>query len=455
MSKAVAKDTNLKQLSLVFVLLAAGGAARSQTVPAGDSNQMQVPPSVSGQDYSTEVGAEERSNYLSMGFFFTTAYDDNVLGSVASKPVSDFTYSIRPSIAFDVSRPRQHASVSYTPGFTFYQQTSALNEQDEVVNGQYQYRLSPHIAAFARESFERTSSVFDSLGAISGGPVSGTPEPAPVIAPFATMNREDLIGGMSWQVSRNGMIGGTGTWGKFTYPHPSQATGLFDSSGSGGAAFYSTRLTGQQYFGVRYRYAHGTTQIPTKGQATQIPVQGQAEADINAINPFYTVFIRRTFSISLAGGPQHVNASQTGSAAKSSTWNASGTVSMGLQSEHTSLAASYSRSVSAAVGLAGVYNDTGASLAGRWQMSPKWTAGIDGTYQSQSNAAPTLIGTPGGHTILGTVQLQHPLTERLRIEFGYDRLHQSYKAVNAIANSPDSNREYFSIYYQLERPLGR
>jgi len=38
---------------------------------------------------------------------------------------------------------------------------------------------------------------------------------------------------------------------------------------------------------------------------------------------------------------------------------------------------------------------------------------------------------------------------------GYQRMHQSYGAIAAVSNSPDSNREFVSVTYRFEKPLGR
>ena len=61
----------------------------------------------------------------------------------------------------------------------------------------------------------------------------------------------------------------------------------------------------------------------------------------------------------------------------------------------------------------------------------------------------------GGHTVSGTVSVQHPMSEHFKAELGYARLHQSYSGIAVISTAPDSNREFISISYQFTRPLGR
>jgi hypothetical protein len=59
------------------------------TAPSYSDDRMLTSPVVSGQAYPTWFGSGERSNYLRGGLSFTTAYTDNVLGTVNGTPVSD------------------------------------------------------------------------------------------------------------------------------------------------------------------------------------------------------------------------------------------------------------------------------------------------------------------------------------------------------------------------------
>ena len=87
---------------------------------------MLTPPPVSGEAYPTAVGSESRSNYLRAGLTVNTAYSDNVLADVGTGPVSDISYSVFPTIAIDKTTSRLHWMLTYSPGFTLYQHTSAL-----------------------------------------------------------------------------------------------------------------------------------------------------------------------------------------------------------------------------------------------------------------------------------------------------------------------------------------
>src|SRR5882762_6047590 len=147
--------------------------------PADDA-RMFVPPPVNGEVYPTKVGSEARSNYLDAGLTFNTAYTDNVLGGASAHPVSDLAYSLWPTIALDETTSRLHSMLTYSPGFTFYQRTSSRNQADQNVALDFQYRLSPHVTASLRDSFQKSSNVFNQPDPLSAGAISGSVQPPTV-----------------------------------------------------------------------------------------------------------------------------------------------------------------------------------------------------------------------------------------------------------------------------------
>jgi hypothetical protein len=108
------------------------------------------------------------------------------------------------------------------------------------------------------------------------------------------------------------------------------------------------------------------------------------------------------------------------------------------------------------VGLPGAFETNTTNAAARWQIARTWNTGVAGNYFINKSLTPSFTpSNPGGHTISGTVSVQHSMGEHFRAELGYSRLHQSYSGIAVISNAPDSNREYISLSYQFSRPLGR
>lgn len=451
----------LTRVCLGFALLAATPIwAQLESTPfeiptqSTDEAQMLTPPPVSGEAYPTAVGSETRSNYLSAGLNVNTAYNDNVLGGGSTTPISDITYSISPTISLDKTTSRQHLTLTYAPGFTFYQHTSALNAANQIVGLNFQYRLSPHVTLTFGDSFQRTSNVFNQLYPLPGGAISGSAQSPPpgVVAPYAERLSNSANIGLSYQISRNGMIGASGAFTESNYPNPDEASGLNNTNSGGGSAFYTQRLSSAQYIGVTYQYLKSQSN-PVTAQAT--PDNAQSDTQTHTLLAFYTIYLNPTLSLSLSSGPQYFDITQSLSLPFRS-WAPSAMASIGWQRTQTNVVASYSHTVTGAIGLSGAFtsNSIGGSLS--WQISRTWNVGWAASYSSSKSVSPSIFSSSsGGHTVSGTVSVQHSMSEHLKAELGYARLNQSYSGITVISNSPDSNREFISVTYQFTRPLGR
>ncbi len=451
----------LTRVCLSFLLLATaqvwpqmGSSVADTATTSDDEVRMLTPPPVSGEAYLTMVGSEMRSNYLATGLILNTAYNDNVLGGESTTPISDITYSIRPTITLDQTTPRQHWALTYSPGFMFYQHTTALNAVDQNAALDFQCRLSQHMTISLNGSFQKSSNVFSQLYPFSAEGISGSTQStrAEVVAPFAqqlsTLANMDL----SYQFSRNGMIGAGGIVTKQSYPNLSETSGLYDSNSRGGSAFYSHRLSSTQYIGVTYQYLRDQAS-PVNAQTNSVNAQTKVQS--HALLPFYTIYFNPMLSLSLSSGPQYFDVTQS-SAPPVRSWTPSATASFGWQRSHTNFVASYSRAVTGGVGLPGAFDSNNANAFARWRIARTWTIELAVNYATNKNVTPSFsLSSPGGHTISGTVSVQHSLSEHLKAELGYVRLHQSYSGIAVISNAPDSNRGFISVSYQFTRPVGR
>lgn len=436
-------------------MLATGVALWSQVNPAPDAatppptveDRMQTPPPVSGAAYPTTYAAEQRSNYLRGGLTFSTAYSDNVLGGTSSSPVSDVSYSIFPNIALDQTTPRLHWVLSYSPGFTFYQRESSRNQDNQIAAIDFSYRLSPHVTLSLRDSFQKSSSFLDQPDLAAAATVTGGTQGIgiSVIAPLADQLNNNGNAEITYQFSAHAMIGASGTFTNLHYPDPSQVPGLFDSSSQGGSAFYTHRLSKKHYIGATYQYQ----------RVVAYPVGAQSETQTQAVLAFYTFYPQPKLSLSFSGGPQHSDVGQA-LLPSAQQWSPAVTAGIGWQARHTSLAASYSRTVSGGGGLLGAYHSNSANLTLRQQLSQNWNAQASGAYSINKTVTPLFsLGNPGGHSISGSASIQRTLGQHLSAEAGYMRLHQSYGNIAAISTAPDTNREWITISYQFVRPLGR
>ena len=411
-----------------------------------NSGDMMTPPPVSGQSYPTEVGGEEQSNYLRGGVIFNASYIDNLYAG-SSAALAETTYTILPTVSYDQVLPRQHISLTYRPGFTFYQPSSALNEVDESVNAAYQYRLSPHMRVSAQDSFQKSSTAYGLADSLDGGAVSGSSQPVTpgIVAPFAERLMNSASAQFSFQFSPVSMVGASGNLMKMDYPNQAEASGLFDSDERGGGGFYNRRVSASQYTGINYQYAWILT----------TPENTQSKTLTNEIEGFYSIYLRRVLSISVSGGVQHYTVNQT-SVPSSGGWGPSVTVSGGLQGSRFNLAASYSRQVTSGGGLLGVFQSDSGNVGLRWQMDRTWTVGASGNYANNKSVTPlAFLSVAGGRSASGEFTASHKLNRTLNLNLEYDRIHESFSGVPALSNNPNSDRILASLNWEFERPLGR
>src|SRR5439155_106106 len=103
---------------------------------------------------------------------------DNVSPS-GGRPISDFSYSVWPFITLDQMRSRLSWNLSYSPGFTFYQKTTAFNESDHNLALALKYRLSPHVTFKVENRFSKTSNFLNQNQNLAAEPATGL---APTVA---------------------------------------------------------------------------------------------------------------------------------------------------------------------------------------------------------------------------------------------------------------------------------
>ena len=428
----------------------------NSATPTENENQesddrMQVPPSVSGEPYSTLPS--ERANYLRGGLSFSSAYTDNAFGAVPGHPVSDIGYSIGPYIALDKSIPRLHLDLSYSPGFTFYQRTSSLNEADQNAAIDFEYRLSPHVTFNARDGFQKTSNVFNQPNFVPVGVVQGGAQGPnlSIISPIADRLSNFGNVGLTYQFALNGMIGASGTFSNLHYPDPAQVPGLYDSNSQAGSAFYSLRISKMHYLSASYQYQ----------RLVSYPTGGVGETQTHALLFFYTLYPTTRFSISFFAGPQHSDTVQPPlpplqlQLPELRSWNPAAGASLSWQGRSNSFALSYSHMISGGGGLYGAVQMDSANASIMQQITRTLGGGLSGGYAQNNVLASQLFGASNGHSVSGSASLQQTLGQHLSLQLGYTRLHQDYSYVSVISITPDTNRESISLNYQFSRPLGR
>ncbi|HEX4038320.1 MAG TPA: hypothetical protein VHX37_09705 [Acidobacteriaceae bacterium] len=423
------------------------GADQQEAGSAAEA-PMAMPPAVSGEAYPVETGAEERSNYLSIGVAGGAAYETDVFYGTGLVGTNDETYSLWPSIRLDRSEPRLKASLTYNPGFLFYQHTTELNQTSQNANGSLDFRTSPHSHIALNDSFRKTSDQFSEPYSFLGGTVSGAPGVAAVLAlaPYANQISNQGGGVYSYQFSQNAMMGVGGGASELDYPNSLEAAGLYNANTYKGNGFYNLRFSRRQYTGVTVNYSN-TTEYTGTGHNSQ--------TQTTAFLPFYSFYPRAKVVVSVSAGPQYYVTSFPPYPTQSG-WAPSILVSTHAELQRLSGSLTYQRSVGAGGGLLGVFTTDSAEAAFHMMLSRTWSLGASADYDnnkvlSKSNG----VNAENGHMLTAGGALTHMLTEHLSAEMGFNFLHESYEGIAVIANAPDSKRVYGTLEYQLRRPLGR
>jgi hypothetical protein len=380
----------------------------------------------------------------------TSAYTDNLLGGVSTRPVSDESYSIAPFVALDETTSRLHSILTFDPGFTFYQHTGSRNEADENAGLDISYRLSPHVTLSLIDSFRKSSNLLSQPNGFES-PVfgSGQVSPVTVFAPVADQLSNTGTAQLTYQFGLNAMVGISSTFTNLHYSNPAEVPGLYDSGSRDGSFFYTHRLSGRDYVGATYEYE----------MLVAYPVGFRAQTTANNLMLFYSVYLKPTVSLSFFGGPQYSD-TQESIAPTLRAWSPAAGASLAWQERQTNFAASYSRKIAPGGGLIGAVHQDAGTISVRRQLSRTMSGGLNGQYSSNRLLDAGLLQAVGGfngsgHSISGTVSLDRKVGEHLALSVGYSRLHQSYQNIAAISNAPNTNRGWVSISYQFARPLGR
>jgi hypothetical protein len=427
---------------------ATGTDEDEETAP---TETMKTPPPVSGQAYPTATGEQVRVNFLTLGLTTEVAYDDNLLAGYATTSQGAEIYSIFPTVTLDRSTLALRAHINYSPGFTFYEPDTAYNEADQNLTTNLQYRVGTNVSLAVQDSLVRSSSLYSGpSGSPEGEVTGGAPiEATGAVALFADRISNTASVQLNDQISENAMFGVSGQYGLLDYPNPSQVPGLYNSTSWAGAAFCSQHISSRQYLGANFQHVRDVSYL--KGT--------DSEVESDDVFGFYTIYLRSsqtsTLSVSVTGGPEHYTAAQYPEASLAA-WTPSGTVGIGWQGHLSSFAASYSRTVTGGGGLPGAYGENATSAFYRRELTPAWELDFTGFYAVLKNDTPLYaFSDVGGHTVTGTASVMHSITRDLKFQIGYDRMEMRYDGIGALTKLPNSDREFGSLIWQFNRPMGR
>lgn len=419
-------------------------ATGSYAAPDEDAHMI-MPPVVSGANLPLDAELGQRSNYLSAGVTLDSGYISNLQPGESVVAISDESYSIWPMVSVDQRTPRSLRSLVYTSGFTFYQRTNVLDTVNQSMDADFEFGLTPRLTVSLRDSFRQNSNVFNQPIVGSGvlSPAAVAPIDSGVVIPFDEELKNEVSALFGYQFAKFAMVGGRVAVQSLKFPDLRQGSGLYNSKADSALAYYSRRISRDQYLGGFYE------------QANMVTSQQKTTTQTRTLSLFYTLAAGRNFTLSLATGPQYLDFTVPGSPSYSE-WTPSVGGSIGWQASRARITADYSRDITAGQGILGAFASDIAEASARYQLTRSWILNGIGGYENSKNTVPiALQGYPGGRSVSGTVSVGYSVREYLTAGAGYTHLRQRYTGVAAISQAPDSDRVFLSVSYYFRRPLGR
>jgi hypothetical protein len=425
------------------------GIDQAGTAEDTSSDVPQMPAVLGGPRMSLALGTEsERSNYLRGGLNVGATYDDNAF-MTPSDGVGNTTFSVFPNIILEQTRSRARWSLGYAAGLTVNQRLSNRNQGSHDLNFNSQFRLSPHVTLRVTEDFSLTSGFFDS-GIVGGAGVgNGGPNPN-LITPLSKQRSSSTVGEINYHFALKDVIGGSGSFSDLHYSDAPSGFTLTNSRTAEGSAFWLHGLFGRDWAGVNYRFqrvtfdptgetlVHSILAIDTIKLASGLTLTG-------FIGPEYSD--NRGLTPNGGDTPEHFNE-----------WSYSGGIEAGWQRAHTSVAAGYSRVISAGGGLSGVVRLQGVHGTVRQQLLPAWAVTVGASYGKNESLTIPAVGTASQiNSASVNASLERNLSRSFALRMGYSHAFQDQIGIADPNFAGGAHRNQFSVTlgYQWARPLGR
>jgi hypothetical protein len=404
-------------------------------------SEIVLPASISGDAVSALFPAEgERSNYLSGGLSFVTAYDDNPLATTGNA-VSDVSFAVMPFIHLNETRSRLRWQADYSPGFTFYRRLDQRNQDDHNLSLDLEYRLGPRLTMRLRDAFSKTSNFLGEPGQTQSTPFGSVQQSnLTVITPV--MNRISNLGSgeLSYQFGPSRVVGARGFSSELHFPDAT--SGLADSHSQAAEAFLAHRISGIHWLGATYRFQRILTDT------------NEMESFTHALLFSYTINITPSMTLSLFAGPQHAETSGLGLIANPQ-WLPAVGGSFTWQSNRMSFGGSVAHRISDGGGLAGAVQLTSFDASYRYRWTRHWELRLESSYGKSELLDTFGLPSQDSRSVIGLIGISREIGEHLTVGGTYLRANQTGLGTSGSTIAFDRNRPQISISYHFSRPIGR
>lgn len=425
--------------------------------------QATAPTPANGETRPLALRSQPKQTNLLIGSIrVSTALDDNAFSTNANR-VSDFSYQVRPSIAFEQSRRRLRWSLSYSPSLSLHQRLAERDVLGHALGINFEYRATRRLTVRFRDAFHITTDPFDRLDQDLFMPefsVLDRPNES-VVTPLA--KRIGNLAGLdlTYQLGPRSTVGVGGTFSDVRFRdlpgNEARADRLIDTRSAGGRAFYSRHVSPRHFVGAMYQFQS----LTFRG--------GDARTVTHGLLYFHTIELTPHTTLSFFAGPEYLRThdqvvmslgllfpvAHFTFATLETGWSITGGSTFNWQGERTGFRTSIVRRVSDGGGLLGGVRFHEATAELRRRLTRHWTADFRVGYAD--SRVLDISPTPGAQIrdLAGSVGFTRSLGEHLTLDLRYGRVHQSARGELVGNRISDHNRFSASLAYHFSRPLGR
>ncbi len=430
-------------------LLAATASLHGQVVSPND-NAAPFAAAFGNGDSSTLQYAGEKipTNEFVFSTGYQFSYDTNVLGASSSSGNADQVHDLNAQIRLLHTGPRWSTTIDYVPYYEFYGKFTQYNRLNQHLNADITATLNPRWSLRLRDSFDDLTNPYGP-GSLSGGGL-GSPSTlnGTIFVPLASEQGDSARADLVWTPNgrTNAFIFGGFETRDFAQIQ-NTSTSLINTQGPSGGAEYSWRSTERTDVGMLYLYER----LKFSGA---LPAGSPKQLDIHGLLPSFGWQVSPNMQVTAFAGPEIANQTVFSTVPSAPlihdqqvVWAGGGTISM--QKNRTSWYITPQRIVADGGGFFSYVISTSVNAAVRQQLpvSSLWEVTL--AFQAAKNEAFSAEST--NLNLVGqsaSVELEHPLGERIITRFRYNFTHQNASQGGPTGADFDRNRISLGINYQ-------
>ena len=437
-------------------------ADQPQTQALETSGQLILPPPLGGFSprlTSDSEAAPEKRNLLVGGIDINGLYTDNAF-TQGSKAVSDYQYTVLPSIGLQSFSPDTDWLLHYGGGLTVDQRMSWNNQLQHAANAYLRHNFTRHVVSEFRQDYSLTNDPFSQVGQSQSLPtISGPGQLSPFAMPQPITRISSISSAnLTYQFSQHSAMGVSGS---FSLQHFNDAVtnsgasgSLIDTADTAGRAFYLRQISARQTIG-------------SECQLLDLRFDSGAARTVDQTLFLFDSFsLRQGMTLSLYAGPERThthnvmilgpNLNTVVLPVLADNWSVAGGFMYSWQGRHTGFRLSGDREVSDGGGWSGAVRLNTASLELLRALNKRWTVTLDLSYSDgRTIGVPAKVGNSRITTEEGLIGFLYRVTRDLSLTAKYGRIQQPNAGLFSVALQPNHNQVQAGLTYRFQKALSQ